>query len=344
MEFKETEMFLEEVKSIYKIIPKREKTFMEIEGYPHYENVSSNILAFYLNPNEEHKLKDLVVSSLLKVTKQKDEKIYNDIDLSYFNVYREYVTLNVNRIDIVLQNNDVAIGIENKLDANVYNDLNDYEKTINKLNKNAIKILLSLHDESTATQQNGFINITYNEFFHQLKKDLENVDDKENKWYIYLIDFINNLLGFEVEKKMEKEINNWINTKKEEIKEFKKLLNIAQDNINKKVDDYVRVFKESYPHYNIKYYYGEEEVATTAYIVFDCGCNLDVKLSTEGWMVGIFAWKRKCQPRVKELLNLNGINYIEEENHYWLPKLNYETDIKEIINLAKKLLELIKQC
>ena len=44
----------------FKSIPqyKRTKTFMEISGYPHYENVCSNILSFYLNPANEHGLKD----------------------------------------------------------------------------------------------------------------------------------------------------------------------------------------------------------------------------------------------------------------------------------------------
>ena len=33
---------------------KREQTFMEIAGYPHFENVCSNILAFYLQPCNNH--------------------------------------------------------------------------------------------------------------------------------------------------------------------------------------------------------------------------------------------------------------------------------------------------
>ena len=32
--------------------PERLPTFQEISGYPHYENVCSNILAFYLDPGK----------------------------------------------------------------------------------------------------------------------------------------------------------------------------------------------------------------------------------------------------------------------------------------------------
>ena len=64
MNFEESELLLNEVNKIYNKIPIKEKTFMEISGYPYYENVCSNILAFYLNPKEEHKLGSLLINSL----------------------------------------------------------------------------------------------------------------------------------------------------------------------------------------------------------------------------------------------------------------------------------------
>ena len=88
--------------------------------------------------------------------------------------------------------------------------MEDYAKTLNKLNNNSIKLLLSVHQELRNTTHNDFINITYSEFFKQLKQDLKSYKQIENKWYIYLIDFINNIEGFEVEKGMELEITNWI--------------------------------------------------------------------------------------------------------------------------------------
>ena len=43
---------------------KREPTFMEIAGYPHFENVCSNILQFYLQPSNEHGFGTLLLDSL----------------------------------------------------------------------------------------------------------------------------------------------------------------------------------------------------------------------------------------------------------------------------------------
>lgn len=33
---------------------KTTKTFMEVSGYPHFENVASNILSFFFTSDEEH--------------------------------------------------------------------------------------------------------------------------------------------------------------------------------------------------------------------------------------------------------------------------------------------------
>ncbi len=47
-------------------IKTRVKTFFDVSGFPHYENVISNILAFFFDVNEEHGLKDLWLKSLFE--------------------------------------------------------------------------------------------------------------------------------------------------------------------------------------------------------------------------------------------------------------------------------------
>lgn len=63
-----TEEFLN-LLALFKTLPheKQNLTFMDVSGYPHYENVCSNILAFYLDPTQEHDLKDLFISAILKL-------------------------------------------------------------------------------------------------------------------------------------------------------------------------------------------------------------------------------------------------------------------------------------
>jgi PD-(D/E)XK nuclease superfamily len=98
----------------------RPSTFMEIAGYPHYENVYSNILAFYLDPEEAHGLGTLVLDALARVGSiaAADEGVGGNVS-----VEREVITDNGNRIDILIETDAHAILIENKIYASVENTL-----------------------------------------------------------------------------------------------------------------------------------------------------------------------------------------------------------------------------
>ena len=202
MELSNYSELLNEASELYKKIPKKEKTFMEVSGYPHYENVCSNILAFYFNPIEEHKLNNLFINSFIKILISKKINIKTINKTDKLKIDREYTTLKGNRIDIVIQHNNFVIGIENKIYAAVNNDFEDYSETLNKLNKNSIKVLLSLHDNSDIINNTEFVNITYQEFFNQLKIDLLNCQEN-NKWILFLNEFIKNIENYEGEGEME---------------------------------------------------------------------------------------------------------------------------------------------
>lgn len=336
MEFGDIEQFLCEVKDIYERVPKLEETFMQVSGYPYYESVYSNILAFYFNPNEEHQLNGIVLMTLLDII-----NIKNEINLKEIHVFREYTTLKGNRIDIVIQNKDIVIGIENKIKASIYNDLEDYANTLNKLNKESIKVLLTLNDERDAAIQSGFINITYNEFFKKLKKNLDSYKGNKNKWYVYLLDFIKNLEGYKVEKEMEKEINEWIINNKENIDRLFKVLDIANNMIEQRLNEYSYCLESKLPNIKSKYWKGNN-FEGTRYIVLDLGCNLDAYLSVDGWKLGVFIWKKTNQLKIKTILRENGYEFVQEENsHVWIYKYEYNVDIEEITDQALKLFKIL---
>ena len=193
-----------EIDDLYKLIhefgkipkPKKAKTFLEICGYPHYENVCSNILKYFLNPKNEHGLNDLVLNALVKII---DEKFKFDIDFHNINIEREFRTINNKRLDILIQTDNYVIGIENKIYHSLNNDLIDYSKTIQSYcshNKIPINIILSLYglsnpDDINKANEAKFINITYAELFRGIKQDLGNHIHSYNPTYLnYLTDFI----------------------------------------------------------------------------------------------------------------------------------------------------------
>lgn len=344
MNLKEAEVFLNEVKKISSQIPKEEKTFMEISGFPYYENVCSNIFAFYFNPKEEHGLKDIMLKNLLEIVKEKNTKIKTNVDLSNTRVFREYTTELGNRIDLVLQNNDIVIGIENKVMADVTNNLKDYANTLEKINSNAVKILLTLHNEFVIAEKNDFINITYSEFFNKLKLNLTNCVDMQNKWYIYLIDFMKNFEGVKIDKDMEEIIKEWIKIHQEEINEFYELLNLGGFNLESKMEEYGRQMSS---HYKVRYW-KDREVPSGAYILFgDLGYNLDVILSASGWKVRLNLWKISKQMQIKNILRERNYNILKEEqlrgNYYvYLYEFDYDYPVDELVSKVLEVIDILK--
>jgi hypothetical protein len=64
MEFHDIAQLLDEFSRLPQL-PRVERTILEISGYPHYENVASNILGFFLDPKNGHGLERIVLESLL---------------------------------------------------------------------------------------------------------------------------------------------------------------------------------------------------------------------------------------------------------------------------------------
>ncbi len=168
----------------FKTLPNTSKSesIFDIAGYPHYENVSSNILAFYLNPNNEHGLGNLLLSSLMSLAGG------NESHQQIRSVDREVQSNNGGRLDIVIETHCLIIGIENKIFQPLNNDLADYSDTIderakpNQLDK--VKIILSRRKEK---ESSGFVCVTYKEFWSKIREHLGNyITTSSQKWVLYL--------------------------------------------------------------------------------------------------------------------------------------------------------------
>jgi hypothetical protein len=162
-----TNNFLSELKKLPPL-QRRQQTFMEIAGYPHFENSCSNILQFYLNPNNEHGFGTLLLDSL--ATLINTDLVTNEQSIE---VRREELTDRRNRIDLVIESDDYIIGIENKIFAMAYNPFCDYSKYIGSLSRGrqVHKVLLSLRLEQPFPELCGFKPICYDLF---LKEKVQN--------------------------------------------------------------------------------------------------------------------------------------------------------------------------
>lgn len=180
---------------------KFEHNFFNVAGYPHYENVVSNILAFFLNTKEEHGFNDLWLRSLIECYYDK----HGDQNYGAFEGYatddevqREVLTEGRNRIDIVVPtNSNLVVVIENKILSSVDNPFDDYHHSVEKTYKgnNLIEILLSLKKESDqAGDDYIFVNITYDQLLQKVRQNMgEYISGCNEKWLIYMNELMKNL-------------------------------------------------------------------------------------------------------------------------------------------------------
>ena len=138
----------------YKIIEivRSKKNFFEISGFPHYEIVFNNVLAFFMNSDECHNFGNLVFTSLLEILKEKN--IINIIDDYTQYVIREESTINGKLIDILIMTiyailcgqedyvniayfmklkEEVPVNVRLKYRMRFANEINDYLNSQKKL-------------------------------------------------------------------------------------------------------------------------------------------------------------------------------------------------------------------
>lgn len=167
---------------------KREQTFMEIAGYPHFENVCSNILAFYLQPCNNHGFGTLFLDVLATLI---DEKI--EIDWHGVEVRREETTENKKRLDLVIKSDKYVIGIENKIYAGLYSPFEEYSNHLkfSYSSRQVFKVLLSLRHIQPQEELKGFKPIRYEIFFRKILENINSYALATNEPHMtFLRDFI----------------------------------------------------------------------------------------------------------------------------------------------------------
>lgn len=211
-------------KSVDIKIKSRVKTFFDVSGFPHYENVISNILAFFFDVNEEHGLKDLWLRSLLDCYNERANANIQVGDLE--EIKREHSTEENKRLDIIISLDDTVIAIENKIYATPYNPFDMYHREIlNYCNneKQIVEILLSLNKEENqrTNYDTIFYNITYKDLIGRVKQNLGNyITNVNERWLIFMKDVLNNIENLGEKDSMNGEWQKFLKENSEQIAKF----------------------------------------------------------------------------------------------------------------------------
>jgi hypothetical protein len=150
----------------------REPTLLEITGYQRQELLSSNILAFFLDPANPHGLGTVLLDALLAAVGAEPMQSNSQIE-----VRTEVSTQQGKRLDIVIDAGSLVLAIENKIDHIANNPFDEYSAELEKLSAGRpwVGVLLSLRPIAPEPAHCGFRPVTYAVYFQALAQSLGGV-------------------------------------------------------------------------------------------------------------------------------------------------------------------------
>ena len=323
----------------------RDPTTLELSGYPHLENVYSNILAFFLDPGREHGFGSLFLESLLSVAGY--EAIQNGKEIE---VKTEKSTRTRKRIDLVISTDTLIIGIENKIYHELHNDLEDYGRyLVEKANKRRVcKILLGLN-LSNKKQLYGFKPITYQAYFDEILRRIGHTliasKDRYLRFLREVIETVNHLkegsamkpemLAFFENNRRDvellwKETQNLKNNMRSRVRALQEILDIS--NLSGSQDRSINqgLYWETYELLEILVH----DISVESGFVL----TINTCLSPKGWDIQVFAKEGNSQ-RVKPWLETQEGDWKEEGTRYLLDlsaDLPYPVDPSEVADQVRK--------
>ncbi|XOV94592.1 MAG: PD-(D/E)XK nuclease family protein [Bacteroidota bacterium] len=207
----------------------KKTTLLDISGFPDYENVISNLYAYFLDEKQAHGLKRLFLDGLTSC-------LGLEILFDSYEVNRE-VSTGKGRLDLVIEEKESdtnkvlkAIGIENKIFHVLNNDLTDYTMRVSEANEYAMVVLML---DRPTKEQNGVHYITHQQWMHEVKKLMGNyILEADPKALLQLTDFIQHIENY-YKKIMDKDGLDFLHQYGQKISELKEL---ETDGLNQLLD------------------------------------------------------------------------------------------------------------
>jgi hypothetical protein len=212
-------------------IPERRPTFFSIAGFPHYENVMSNVYQFFFDTDNPHGLGSLFIDALSDVLTTKIARTpWSEHAFQRAFARRELRTDNEKRLDILLHNSSVeddwqnastVILIENKVYHWLANDLGEYWQFVEKQNSSCQKIgiVLGLKIENIpATWRDNWVPVTHLELAHAIEKRLgQLIYCAEPRYVTLLLELIENIKTMTAQKEGFSELSRFYMSNRAEV-------------------------------------------------------------------------------------------------------------------------------
>lgn len=174
----------------------REKNLFSLGARGHFENPTSDLLAFFLNPTEDHHFGSLFLDAFVACLPPIGDSA-NGNDSSYptaatfLSVQREQLTVDGKFIDLFVEGSDWLLLIENKIHSGQGNPFDSYKKFAESESKGR-KITYVVLCPSGESLPEGWLGVSYKALCDQLKARISLTlwHHAPNKWSVFAREFI----------------------------------------------------------------------------------------------------------------------------------------------------------
>ncbi len=216
--------------------PEREPSIFALGGRGYYENPTTDLLAFFLDPAQVHGLGDCFLSALLCCLP----------NAAHLNPClraaprREVATHNSNRIDLVLAGDGWDLMLENKIFHGQVNPFADYEAYAQRELSDGERVLVyAVLSPSGNSVRPAWHGLSYAQLIEAARQQLARrmLTNPIDKWQVFARDFLLHLENITVEKAMDANAVNFVIEHLHQINKLTRLKDQVIDALDAKVLD-----------------------------------------------------------------------------------------------------------
>lgn len=214
--------------------PDYEPSIFALGGRGYFENPTTDLLAFFLDPSQVHGQGDCFLRALLNCLPDVDE-LQTTLRAP---PQREVSTQNGNRIDLLLLGDDWDLLLENKILHSQINPFSDYEEYADGLkddkHRRRLCVVLSPSGESKAK---NWIGVSYARLIAAIDDEMARQLQTQplNKWRVLADEFVLHLKNIAVERRMDANTLDFVFTHLPQINALNKLRDKAIDELDKRI-------------------------------------------------------------------------------------------------------------
>jgi hypothetical protein len=170
----------------------QQKTYFSIGGRGHWENSTSDVLAFFLKPHEQHEFGPLFLRAFFDCMGDVNA---DELDLENNIQVRVEESLPGGRIDLVVRAPGWILAIENKIYHSVANDLDAYEKYVRSRAGPDQKVYLALLRPERDKVVRRWKTVTYRDLCEALQVAFKEAfaSSPFSRWQFFAREFIDHL-------------------------------------------------------------------------------------------------------------------------------------------------------